>query len=217
MGLNAVTSPDALPLARRLAELVHADGTAAHRHARALRSATVARRDLADAVHALCAVHGTLPGVADQARRGTSADVWLAAAAEAFAAERSLLSRLVAASGPLPSTPGQAATDAALVGQRQALRVLASSDRAGCALGVVVALSFEWRAVRPILVNAASAFGITERFQLPDPTIGVDEAVAGSVAAGASERALLFGASQLLAQHRGLWSLLEARAAARSA
>jgi hypothetical protein len=32
----------------------------------------------------------------------------------------------------------------------------------------------------------------------------------------AFERAALFGAQQLLAQHRGLWSLLDARAAARS-
>lgn len=215
MGLNAVTSPEAVPLAVRLADLVQADGSAAHPHARALRSPTVARRDLADAVHALCAVHGTLPGVADKARRGDGADDWLAASAEAFAAERGLLSRLVAASGPLPSTPGQAASEAALVGQRQALRVLASSDRAGCALGVVVALAFEWRAVRPILGNAASAFGITERFELPNPTAGSDAAIAAALASGASERALLFGADQLLAQHRGLWSLLEARAAAR--
>jgi hypothetical protein len=32
----------------------------------------------------------------------------------------------------------------------------------------------------------------------------------------ATERAITFGAQQLLAQHRGLWSLLDARASARN-
>ncbi len=32
---------------------------------------------------------------------------------------------------------------------------------------------------------------------------------------GVLERAMLFGAQQLFAQHRGLWDLLEARASAR--
>jgi len=216
MGLNAVTSPDAPPLMMRLADLVVVEGSASHSHARALCSATAARRDLADAVHALCGVHGTLPGVADEARR-TSSDPWLAATGEAFASERSLLSRLVAASGPLPSTPGQAASETALVGQRHALRILASSDRAGCALGVVVALALDWRAIRPVLANAASAFGLSGRPEVQDTGAGAEQAIAAAIAIGTSERALLFGADQMLTQQRGLWSLLEARAAARAA
>lgn len=216
MGLNAAISPDTPPLLERLADLVRTDGTAAHPHAARLTSPSASRRDLADAVHALCAVHGTLPGVADEARRRYG-ESWLTAAAAAFAAERGSLSRLVAAAGPLPSTSGQAATEAALVGQRHALRVLASSDRAGCAVGVVAALALDWAAIRPILANAAAGFGLTGDVLPSDLAEIAEQAVASASATGTSERALVFGANQLLAQHRGLWSLLEARASARQA
>ena len=41
--------------------------------------------------------------------------------------------------------------------------------------------------------------------------------LAGAVAdTPAAERAMLFGAQQLVAQHSGLWDLLEARAASRA-
>ena len=47
---------------------------------------------------------------------------------------------------------------------------------------------------------------------------GVSAVRAGAIEATASvERAMAFGAQQMLAQHRGLWQLLEARATARHA
>lgn len=196
-----------------LGALVEADGTAAHPHARRLRQAGAARRDLADAAHALCAVHGTHPGLADDAsardRDGTAAG-WLDAAAGAFAAERQLLARIVSAAGPLPSTPGQAATDAAWATQRHAFQMLARSDRSGVSLGAAVALALDWAAIRGLLGAAGDAYGLT----LPPLTLP-DAAETATVVALAPERALLFGARALLEQHRALWSLLEARAAAR--
>lgn len=213
MGPNAAISADQSSLAARLAHLAAADGTSAHPHAGLLRRSAAPRRDLADAVHALCAVHGARPGAAEEARR-RAGDPWLDRAADLFAAERAVLARLCSAAGPLPSTPGQSATEAALAGQRHALGVLAASDRQGCALGVVAALALDWCAVRPVLYRAAAAFGLSDDV-LPNPTAGVEDALARAVARGVSERAVLFGAEQLLAQHRGLWSLLEARADAR--
>ena len=43
----------------------------------------------------------------------------------------------------------------------------------------------------------------------------IDALLAQSPTAPGVERAMLFGAEQMLAQHRGLWHLLEARASAR--
>jgi hypothetical protein len=94
--------------------------------------------------------------------------------------------------------------------------MLARSERPGCATGAAMALVFDWGAIRGVLDAAATRMGITvPRSALPD---GGDSAtVLTTLAANAGfERAALFGAQQLLAQHRGLWSLLAARATARS-
>ncbi len=50
---------------------------------------------------------------------------------------------------------------------------------------------------------------------LPDPTETVQLADSLGSEAPAIQRAVNFGAEQILAQHRGLWNLLEAREAAR--
>ena len=124
----AVSNMAASGIAGTILTLVETDGTAATPHATSLRGNGAALRDVADAVHALCIIHGTFPGIVDQAVRGaTSAPVgaWLQHAAERFAHERAVLARLTAAVGPLPSTPGQAASDAAVLTQRQALAMLA--------------------------------------------------------------------------------------------
>jgi len=197
-----------------VARLLAADGSANHAHRRRLLADRAPQRDLADLVHALCAVHGHQPGLLDVAAAGRAhpaATTWLDEAATAFAAERGYLARLVAAAGPLPSTPGQAETEAALAGQRHALDMLARSGRAGCATGAGAALAAEWLELRAVLDLAADRFGIAaEPGATIDPT-GIDH-----LAANAGEaRAMTFGAEQLLAQVRGLWDLLEARAAAR--
>jgi len=140
---------------------------------------------------------------------------WIEVALDGFAAERALLAKLASAAGPLPSTPGQAESEAAVAAQRHALDMLAQSDRTGCAIGAAVALVIDWQAMRRVLDAAARRFGIT----VPACALPLAEETATIVAAAseshAIERAMAFGVQQVLAQHRGLWDLLEARASAR--
>lgn len=199
--------------------LVEADGSARHPHVLRLLEPRSPRRDLADAVHALCAVHGRHPGLVDIARtRCAQPDAcdWLDDVAAAFAGERAGIAILAAAVGPLPSTPGQAESEAALSGIRHAAEMLARSDRGGCATGAAAALVGDWVYVRAVLTRAADCFAV----ELPAPTLPPAAETATTLsmlgASPAAERAMGFGARQLLAQHRGLWDLLEARAAART-
>lgn len=202
-----------------IATLASVDGTATHPMPRALASQQVAVRDLADAVHALCTLHGRHPGVIDHAVIHSSqaaAKDWLEAAADGFTGERSYLARLTAGAGPMPSTPGQAESEAAISGQRHALDMLAQSDRTGCATGAAIALVLDWAAMRVTLDVAARRFGIDPpRSALPDE-METASLVSALSETPAIERAMAFGAQQILAQHRGLWDLLEARASARN-
>ena len=196
-----------------LAALVSADGSAGAAFARRLAAPGALTRDLADAVHSICVLHGRHPGVIDHALARTACPAdWLVEAAHAFAEERAYLARLTSAAGPLPSTPGQAESAAAVAGQRHAFDMLVGSDRAGCALGAAAALVLDWRAIRGVLDAAAHRFGVTEAAcALP----GAAAILADTPASVAIERALGFAAQQVLAQHRGLWQLLESRAVAR--
>lgn len=198
---------------------VAAEGLAAHPYAAVLMASPGVgpSRDLADAVHLLCAVHGKFPGLADLALAQASgpARAWLLGAADAFERERLFLVRLTASVGPLPSTPGAAATESALLAQRRAIETLARSERSGCALGAAAALVQDWRVVRAILDCAAARSGV----ESPASSLPDDAAIAAAISATldgpSSERALAFGAEQLLLQHRALFDLLEARAGAR--
>jgi hypothetical protein len=176
-------------------------------------------RRLADAVHFLASLHGRHPGVVELARTRPAPDAaraWLDGAADAFVEERACLTRIVVAAGPLPSTPGQAESEAAVAGQRHAIEMLAGSDRNGCALGAAVALVLDWRAVRAVIDAAAQRFGIV--LAPPAlPSLRQTYGVVDAIESPAVQRAVMFGAQQLLAQHRGLWDLLEARASARAA
>ena len=72
---------------------VAAAGSARHPHLDSLvdSSGPESARDLADAVHMLCSVHGLHPGLVDMALAspcGDGAKQWLARAAEAFERER---------------------------------------------------------------------------------------------------------------------------------
>jgi hypothetical protein len=217
---QAIETARSEQVADLLVSLVRAEGSAGHAYPRTteLTAGPEAMRNLADAAHYLCVLHGRVPGVIDHAARKTghpAARGWLSAAAEAFAAERALLTRLAVATGPLPSTPGQAECEAAVLQQRHALDMLAQSDRAGCALGAAFALALDWHAVRAVLEAAARRASIAPGdCALPDEE--ETRTVAMIVAETPSfERAMSFGAQQLLAQHRGLWDLLEARQTAR--
>ncbi len=195
-------------------------GSARHDQLAALlvASGPTLARDLADAVHLLCHLYGRHPGLIDlaiQAGSAGGAAGWLKHAADSFERERLYLVRLTAGVGPQPSTAGSAQTEAALVAQRHALETLATSERKGCALGAVTALIEDWRSIRQLLDRAASRAGIeVPGCDLPDASSIAQAIHAGADTPGA-ERALGFGAEQLLLQHRGLFDLLEARAEAR--
>jgi len=195
-------------------------GSAAHPYfsSDALIRGPESARNLADAVHFLCSLHGRHPGVIDHAAgrpMDEAARAWLIAAGEAMAAERLCLTQLAVAAGPIPSTPGGGGSEAAVIGQRNALTTLALSDRRGCALGASLAFALDWSPVRAVLDAAGRRLGI----ELPPSRMDgeTDLRAVADVAgeAPATERALLFGAQQLALQHRGLWDLLEARQQAR--
>lgn len=194
------------------------EGSAPHPHLLHLLTAAAHPRDLSDAVHALCAVHGSHPGLFDEAyQRCVQPDAcdWLEAAAAGFADERGLIAQLTAAAGPLPSTPGQAESEAALAGVRHAIEMLARSDRGGTATGAAAALVADWVDIRHLLARCATAFGIEPPPVTLPSVVATQGAMTRLADSSAVERAMTFGARQLLAQHRGLWDLLEARRAAR--
>ncbi|MGC4251324.1 MAG: hypothetical protein QM605_07620 [Sphingobium sp.] len=212
-------------IAHILEALVTADGTGAHPYAhqaageQSVRDALLSLSDLADAAYYLCLLHGRHPGVIDHAATRSAdnaARQWLIQAADGFARERAYLTQVTVAVGPAPSTAGQADCETTVSQQRHALDMLAQSDRRGCALGAALALVLDWRAVRRVLDKAAIRVGMEPApSTLPDraATMEVARAIGGDEAI---DRAIQFGARQLLRQHRGLWDLLAARAQIRS-
>ena len=196
-------------------------GCVRHPHLLALIEGSGAHsgRDLADAVHLLCHLHGRHPGLIELAYTtcpDQAANAWLERASEAFERERLYLVRLTSAVGPMPSTPGAAETEASLFSQRHALEILASSERHGCALGAATALIGDWWPIRRLLDRAATRAGLDSPApSLPDEASLV-EVVQAASDSPASARALAFGGEQLLLQHRALFDLLEARSSARA-
>jgi hypothetical protein len=74
----------------------------------------------------------------------------------------------------------------------------------------------DWAAIRACLDTAAGRFGVDPpAYPAADPDFVVRIAD-GYAAAPQVQRALLFGAQQILVQHHGLWDLLEARQQARA-
>lgn len=208
-------------VADRLLGLVATAGSVAHPYS--VRAAEPggadAPRDLADAVHFLCMLHGRHPGVVDHAASRSVdriANAWFDDATIAFVNERALLTGLAPSVGPVPSTPGSAGNEAAVHAQRHAIEMLSRSERNGCALGAALALTLDWHAVRPVLDAAAARLDL-----VPDPyrldTPRILDLVGAVVTTPAMERALLFGAEQIVLQHHALWDLLEARHQARAA
>lgn len=221
MAINRSVDRKSVSVAEIQLARVAGEGCARHPYLNALLEASGrdAGRDLSDAVHLLCGLHGRYPGLIELALQhcpAGPAQSWLSRASEAFERERLYVVRLTSAVGPLPSTPGAAETEASLVASRNALEILAHSERKGCSLGAATALVGDWWPIRRLLDRTAARAGL----QCPAPSLP-DEAsivdVIGLSSEGpASDRALAFGSEQLLLQHRGLFDLLEARAAARS-
>ncbi len=220
MAINRFVDRPTVSVAEYHLARVAETGSARHAHFSALveSAGPNAARDIADAVHLLCSVHGRHPAIMalafSMAPKG-SVHGWLGRAADAFERERLYLVRLTAAVGPLPSTPGAAETEAALVAQRHALEVLAKSERNGCALGAATALVSDWRPIRRLLDRAAARVGLEcPAPSLPDE-LSILEVIDHACGSPANERALAFGGEQLLLQHRAFFDLLHARAAAR--
>lgn len=215
-------SVDQKPVSAAEAQLARVSGSGCARHPHLLAlveaSSRHSGRDLCDAVHLLCSLHGRHPGITELALThctDESARTWLSRAADAFERERLYLVRLTAAVGPLPSTPGAAETEATLLAQRHALETLASSERLGCALGAATALIGDWWPVRRVLDRTAARLGL----DCPPPALPDEPSILEAIDAVAgrpgTERAIAFGGEQLLLQHRALFDLLEARAEAR--
>ncbi len=220
MATQMATVPASGPATSTLVALVVHEASASHPHVRSLLSLDSARdtRNAADALHHLSMLHGRHPGVVDHAAArtlDTAARKALFSLADSFANERDALGRVVVAAGPIPSTPGQAQTEASVIAQHHAIDMLAQSDRQGCALGAALALALDWHAVRCVIDAAAKRFGVDlpASTLLPVTTLGALGEASG--ATPAIERAILFGAQQIVTQHRGLWDLLETRASSR--
>ena len=220
MAVNRSLESKPVSVAEAQLARVAGDGCARHPHLNALleSSGRDSARDLSDAVHLLCSLHGHYPGLIEVALQRCpkgGARGWLDRASEAFERERLYLVRLTSAVGPLPSTPGAAETEASLVAARHALETLATSERAGCALGAATALVGDWWPVRRLLDRASARVGI----ECPAPSLpdeaSVVEVIHLACDSPSSERALRFGGEQLLLQHRALFDLLEARSSAR--
>lgn len=220
MAINRSVDPKPVSVAAAHLARVAGAGSARHSHLTTLLEGTgrYSGRDMADAVHLLCSLHGRYPGLVEIALqrcpKGAVRD-WLSHASDAFERERLYLVRLTSAVGPLPSTPGAAETESSLVAARHALETLATSERDGCSLGAATALVCDWWPVRRLLDRAASRLGT----ESPAPSLPDESSVVAIVDSAAASpgcsRALAFGSEQLLLQHRALFDLLEARAEAR--
>jgi hypothetical protein len=169
---------------------------------------------LADIAHFLNISHGRFPGVIDHAAGkivDEAARDWLTAATAAFAAERAFLNRLTVAAGPIRRHVDQDKVEALLATQHRSFEMLATSDRRGCPAGAAMAFALDWQATRGLLDRAALMLAVEpEACTLPsaEATITLADALAGNPAA---ERAMAFGSEQLLAQQKGLWTLIAAR------
>jgi len=220
MAINQAFDRTAMTAAEAQLARVDAQGSAEHPYCQSLMTANGpnSARDLADAVHLFCSLYGRHPGLIELALNNCPAGPvrdWLREASDAYERERLYLVRLTAAVGPLPSTPGAAETEATLVAQHHAIETLAASERRGCALGAATALMADWPAVRAVLDRAADRMGMQKpALTLPDQS-SIVRVIADGTDGMPSERALGFGGEQLLLQNRGLFDLLEARAAAR--
>jgi len=213
-GIARAEPPSAPP--QSLSEALGEGGSAAHGFLAILRDrdAPPPAVDLADVAHFLCLLHGRYPGLMDYAATRSADPVvggWLGQAADAFAGERALLTRLTVAAGPIASTPGEDQCLPTIINLRNALNALSQSDRHGCAIGAAFALAVDWLSIRVTIEMITARLGIEVRdCQLPDSaaTLALAERLSADRLTG---RAIAFGASQMLLQHRLFWDMLAAR------
>ncbi len=169
---------------------------------------------LADIAHFMAISHGRHPGIVDHAADRMvqqSARMWVVAATTGFAAERALLNRMIVAAGPIQRHSDQDKVTAMLAMQARSFELLATSERVGCAAGAAIAFVLDWQATRPLLERAAIAMGI-EPLPCALPIMSESKQLLETLSTlPAIERAISFGAEQILAQQSGLWKLVAAR------
>lgn len=203
-----------------LTSLVAGEGSATHEwlHSADLHYGDCATRNVADTLHLLTMLHGPQPGLVEMVATHNvwpGGDAWLADAARGFASERGNLGALIVAAGPVPSTPGETSTVAAVLAQRQAMATIAKSDRFGCAIGAVAGLLLDWLPIRAALETAAARLHIGfSRSVLPSEDQTAD-LIASMPEKPRLDRTLAFGARQTLLHHHCLFDLAAARAGAR--
>ena len=221
---NQKKSLDATPYSppQSLQQAVMQSGSGNNRFVRAIQDSTsrASAADIADTAHYLCLLHGRYPGLIDYAATRSADPVigkWLTQACDAFAGERAFLTKLTVAAGPITSTPGQDQCTPAIINLRAALNSLSQSDRNGCAVGAAFALAIDWISIRQALEHIAKRVGLAFHVcKLPT----IDETYALTAVMGHDrliERAMIFGASQMLQQHRLFWDMLDARHYSREA
>lgn len=169
---------------------------------------------VADIAHFMNVSHGRHPGVIDHAATkivDEQARDWLLRAVEGIMIERRYLNALTVAAGPYHVHPGQDRVNAVLAQQAKNFELLATSDRRGTAAGAAIAFAVDWMQTRALLDSAAILLGL----EPPPSALPSNEQSAIFAQAlapdAASERAITFGAQQLLAQQKGLWQLIAAR------
>jgi hypothetical protein len=181
-----------------------------------LRSSVKTQRPalIADIAHFLCISHGRHPGIVDHAATKIieePAREWLVQAIDGFAAERGYLNQLTVAAGPIARQTGQEKITAIITNQSKSFEMLATSDRKGCAAGAAIAFVLDWQNTRDILDECGLSLGIQpSKLGLPNrlESISLANALTPDIA---KQRAMMFGAQQMLAQQRGLWQLIAAR------
>lgn len=185
-------------------ELVDTAAAASRSHPHVARLAAAHSEDprRAEALHFFALLHAERPSAATVAA-AVDPHPWVARFATQFEGDRAWLARAAVAAGA-PRRLDLTRHEMLVRAQRDAMLTLAKSDRLGCALGAVAGLAVDWPAVRAALSGDAA--------READPR--VLEAIAGAALTPQARRAIGFGLVQMLAVHRNLWDLLEARQAA---
>ncbi len=169
---------------------------------------------VADIAHFMCISHGRHPGIIDYAADKIVDDVareWLLHAIDGFSTERGFLNQLTVAAGPIRRMAGQDKLTSLLQHQAKSFQMLATSDRNGTAAGAAIAFLIDWQLCRPVFDQMALGLAIEPPVNRLPSAAQCQEMATALAQTPSQQRAMQFGAEQLLAQQRGLWQLIAAR------
>ncbi len=196
-------------------DLLQKQGSSQHPHQQRLKADGVIGLNsaLLDAVHHIVLIHGRFPGLFEEARRNSPPSAehfgWLRALAAGFSRERLMLAQLLAHSPSTPAQPTSIEGQLSFEAFGRDILALSRSERPGCALGAAFALALDWASIRAVLDRASALF----EYSAPPTSMPSDEQIFENLAHVDPdlERAMLFGAKELLLRHERLWAMLEAR------